>query len=286
MSEHARRALFALTVAAAVVLGAAPEPADAQNWRETTVSRQLEGAAPVRTEVTYGAGTLTLRGTDEPLLYRMRIRYDADVFSPVSDFSGNRLKVGVEGTGSRVRVGRNTGGGSLDLELARGVPMDLALQFGAVKADVDLGGLALTGLELATGASESRIAVSAPNPSRLGTAQFKVGAADFSLSGVGNLSADRIEVQTGVGQVRLALDGAWRHDAELSVEMGLGSLRLSIPEGLGVRVRKDSFLTSFDPEGLVKRGDAYYSLDWETAERKVTIDLNAAFGSVQVLWIR
>src|SRR5690606_38887839 len=64
MSEHARRALFALTVAAAVVLGAAPEPADAQNWRETTVSRQLEGAAPVRTEVTYGAGTLTLRGTD------------------------------------------------------------------------------------------------------------------------------------------------------------------------------------------------------------------------------
>lgn len=285
MSE-VRRALLVLAVTASTVFGAPPAPADAQDWRETTISRRLDGAAPVRTEVTYGAGAMTLRATDEPVLYRMRIRYDGDVFTPVADFSGSRLKVGVEGTGSGIRVGRDASGGSMDLELARGVPMDLVLQFGAVKADVDLGGLALTGLELATGASESRIEVSAPNPSRLGTAQFKVGAADFSLSGVGNLSADRIEVQTGVGQVRLALDGVWRHDAEVSVEMGLGSLRLSIPEGLGVRVRKDSFLTSFDPEGLVKRGDAYYSLDWETAERKVTIDLNAAFGSVQVLWIR
>jgi len=271
---------------ALVALLAAPGTAEAQNWRETTISRQLEGTAPVRAEVTYGAGTFTLKGTDERLLYRMRIRYDADVFTPISEFTGDRLRIGMEGSGRRVRVGRNQSGGSMDLELARGVPMDLTLSFGAVKADVDLGGLALTGLELATGASESRIDVSAPNTARLGTAQFKVGAADFALTRMGNLGAERIQIHAGVGQVRLTLDGAWRHDAQVSVDMGVGSLQLNIPEGLGVRIRKDSFLTSFDPEGLVKRGDAYYSLDWDTADRKVTIDLNTAFGSVQVLWIR
>jgi len=37
---------------------------------------------------------------------------------------------------------------------------------------------------------------------------------------------------------------------------------------------------------LIKRGDAYYSPDWEEADRKLTIDLDAAFGSVKVVWIR
>ena len=68
--------------------------------------------------------------------------------------------------------------------------------------------------------------------------------------------------------------------------MGLGALELWIPGGLGVRLRKDGFLVSLDSEGLVKRGDAYYSRDWEDADRKVTIDLDAAFGSVNVEWVR
>ena len=58
------------------------------------------------------------------------------------------------------------------------------------------------------------------------------------------------------------------------------------PEGLGLELRKDSFLTSLDSEGLVKRGDVYQSLDWSEAGRRVTVDLDAAFGSVKVVWVR
>ncbi|MEX2468092.1 MAG: hypothetical protein WD995_14365 [Gemmatimonadota bacterium] len=263
-----------------------PAQAEGQSWREATLSRQLEGSGPVRARVSYGAGTFGLRATSEPLLYRMSLRYDEDAFEPVADYTGGRLELGLEGTSRSFRFGRGSSGGSMDLELARGVPMELDLNFGAVKADVDLGGLALTSLELSTGASESRIDVSEPNSSTLRRATFEIGAADFALRRLGNLGAERIDVKAGVGHVSLSLDGAWRTDARLSIEMGLGALELRVPEGLGIMVRKDSFLTSFDPEGLVKRGDAYYSLDWEDADRKVTIDLNAAFGSVQVIWIR
>jgi hypothetical protein len=117
-------------------------------------------------------------------------------------------------------------------------------------------------------------------------ARFQIGVADFTTRHLGNLNAERIEVDAGVGEVTLWFNGEWRRDAEVSIDMGLGSLELRMPEGLGVELRKDSFLTSLDSEGLVKRGASYYSPDWETAERKVTIDLNAAFGSVRVLWVR
>jgi hypothetical protein len=164
--------------------------------------------------------------------------------------------------------------------------MDLDLEFGAVQADVDLGGLALTGLELSTGASESTIDVSEPSTASMEVARFEVGAAEFDARRLGNLNAARIEVDAGVGSITLWLDGEWRQDARVGIDMGLGSLELRVPEGLGLELRKDSFLTSLDSEGLVKRGDVYQSLDWDEAARRVTVDLDAAFGSVKVVWVR
>jgi predicted membrane protein len=164
--------------------------------------------------------------------------------------------------------------------------MDLKMEFGAVRADIDLGGMALTRLELTTGASESVVDVSEPNSRVMTSASFSVGAADFTAHGLGNLNAERIDVDAGVGSLTLGLDGRWQREARISIEIGLGSLELRVPEGLGVQLRKDSFLASLDAEGLVKRGQVYESPDFERAERRVFIDLNAAFGSVSVVWIR
>ncbi|HET9947777.1 MAG TPA: hypothetical protein VFQ22_02510, partial [Longimicrobiales bacterium] len=140
--------------------------------------------------------------------------------------------------------------------------------------------------ELSTGASESTIDVSEPNPASIARARFEVGAADFTARRLGNLNAERIDFDAGVGSVALWLDGEWQRDATLSIDMGLGSLVLRVPEGLGLLLRKDSFFTALDSEGLVRSGDAYSSPDWEQAERRVTVDLDAAFGSVEVEWIR
>lgn len=271
-------------VALALVAAAVPAASAAQ-LRTVTMSRQLEDEDEVRVSVEYGAGRFTVRPMDTGLLYRMNLEYDEDRYEPVADYSAHRLHVGVESIRGGIR-GRDAEGGRLDLELARGVPMDLDLEFGAVRANVDLGGLALTRLELSTGASESIIDVSEPSPASMELARFEVGAAEFTARHLGNLNAERIEVDAGVGSLTLWLDGEWRRDARVGIDMGLGALELRVPEGLGLQLRKDSFLTSLDSEGLVKRGDTYQSLNWANATRKVTVDLDAAFGSVKVVWVR
>lgn len=273
-----------MLIAAAAALMMMPAGAEAQSWRTVTMSRQLEDYDDLRVDVRYGAGVFSVRSTDEGLLYRMNLKYDEDRFEPVADFSGDRLELGVETRRRGLDIDTDEAG-ELRLELARGVPMDLDLEFGAVKADLDLGGLALTDLDLSTGASESVIDVSEPNPSRMETASFEVGAADFTMHNLGNLNATTILVDAGVGSLKLGLDGRWERDARIGIDMGLGSLELRVPEGLGIQLRKDSFLTSLDSEGLVKRGDVYESLDFDSAQRRVVIDLDAAFGSVSVVWI-
>jgi hypothetical protein len=270
----------------ALVLAAVALPAaSAAQMRTVTMSRQIEDEDEVRVSVEYGSGRFTVRSIDNGLLYRMNLSYDEDRYEPVAEYSSHRLDLGVESIRNGFR-GRDNEGGQLELELARGVPMNLDLTFGAVRADVDLGGLALTALSLSTGASESVIDVSEPSTSSMGLARFEVGAADFTARHLGNLNAERIEIDAGVGSLTLWLDGEWRRDARVGIDMGLGALELRVPEDVGLQLRKDSFLTSLDSEGLVKRGETYQSLNWANAARKVTVDLDAAFGSVKVVWVR
>ena len=236
--------------------------------------------------VRYGAGRLSIRPADEGSLYRMHLRYDEETFEPVARYEGDRLDLGIESIRNHVDWPGDRDSGEMELSLARNVPMALDLEFGAVKADLDLGGLQMTRLDLSTGASESAVRVSEPNPISMETASFEVGAADFHIWELGNLNAERITVDAGVGNLVLSFTGRWERDAEVSVDMGLGALELRFPEGLGVRVIKNTFLTSLDSEGLVKRGDSYFSPDWDEAERRVTVTVDAAFGSIDVIWVR
>lgn len=271
-------------LALAATLSALPGgEARAQAWRDVTLTRQLAGEDSLSVAVRYGVGRLQVRSASGGPLYRMRLRYDEDGFVPLADYAQGRLRVGLEGTGRRISIGRDRSGGEMELELARGVPMDLELELGAVRADVDLGQLALTRLQLRTGASETRLDVSSPNRVPMGRAGLEIGAADFTALRLGNLDASEITVNAGVGKVRLELTGEWRRDARLNVQMGLGSLELVVPEGVAIRLIPQTFLTSLDSEGLVKRGDSFYSTDWDQAGRRVTVHVNAAFGSIKVL---
>ena len=273
------------TILMMLLSAAAASAAQAQSMRSVTMSRQLEENAEIQVSVEYGVGRFSVRSVGEGLLYRMHLRYDEDRFEPVAEYAGHSLDVGLESI-RRSRTRGDWESGELHLELARGVPMQLDLEFGAVRAELDLGGLALTDLDLSTGASESTIDISEPNRTQMEKARFEVGAAEFTVLHLGNLNADEIEVDAGVGALVLWLDGEWQRDAYLNIDMGLGALELRIPEGLGVQLHKQSFFTALDSEGLVKRGDTFESLDWNDADRRVTIDLDAAFGSVKVVWIR
>lgn len=257
-----------------------------QDWRTVTMSRQIQDEQTVDVEVRYGAGRLSVGPAETGTLYWIQLRYDEEVFEPVAELRGSTLRIGTESIGHRFRIGKNRTGGEMKLELARDIAMDLSMEFGAVKADIDLGGLRLTGLDIETGASQTRLVVSQPNREAMAKASLKVGAAEFTARQLGNLNASRIEVDAGLGDIDLDFTGEWQRDARVFVDMGLGALTLRFPKGLGVRLVKDTFLTSLDSEGLVKRGDAYYSLDYDEADYRVTVDVDAAFGSIRVLWVR
>lgn len=274
-----RRPLLVAALAAALV----PFGADAQDWREMTAFRQRSGEARLDVHVRYGAGELLIRRGEPGELYRMHLRYDSDIFDPVSRFDAGQLRIGIEGRDRGLRL-RNAEAGELRLQLSPELPLDMDLDFGAVEADLDLGGLQIASLDVETGASETDLRFDQPNPVTCDRLKITMGAAAFTARGLGNLGCRSMKVDGGVGDLTLEFQGTWPHDIDADITMALGSVTLVIPEDIGVRVDKDTFLTDFDRSGFYKRNDRYYSDSWDTAARRLTIDMEGAFGSVKVRW--
>jgi hypothetical protein len=265
---------------------ALPSPVAAQTWSTTQYERQIRGETELRVEVEYGMGTVTLLPAEAGILYRARIRYDEEGFVPRHDFRSGILRVGVEGSSRRTSFRRGEQEGELTLRLSRDLPLQLKMEFGAVRSELDLGGLQLQELELATGASDTRIRVSEPNPGELEQATFKVGAAAFVATDLGRLNAREINVEAGVGDVRLELGGLTRSRTRVQAKMGLGSLEIRVPDTAGVRMTRSTFLSSVNAPGLERTGNAYVSPNWDRAEIQVEIHVESAFGSVSILPIR
>ena len=258
----------------------------AQSWKTLMMARQVTNEENLRVEVQYGAGALTVRRSDEGTLYSALFHFDEDAATPRTEYADGRLEVGLAGNSRSLNLGDWASGASLELEFAPGLPLDLEMNFGAGRAEVDLTGLAVRSLEVNTGASESVLRVGRANPVHMESATVNAGAADMRVEGIGNLNADRLTVKSGLGSVVLQLDGEWPRDGQLVVGMGLGALELRIPRSLGVRLwRPGSALASIDTNGLEKRGGAYESANWESAEHKVEIEIAAVLGSVGIEWI-
>lgn len=254
-----------------------------QDWRTVTSLRQVRGEDALLVDVEYGAGNLTINPAAGNTLYKATLRYDANSFKPLAKYETGHLRVGIEGGSIK---GRNMKSGRLDLTLTNRVPMELNLKFGAVEADMELGGLRIRKMRVQTGASDSELNFSTVNPETCSTLDLEVGAAEFTAIGLGNLNCGHYEVAGGVGDVTLDFNGAWRvANATVDVGMGLGSLTLRVPRGLGVTVRKSGVLASFDSQELIKRGNTFFSQDWEKAKHRVAFNIDAALGSIRIVWV-
>lgn len=271
----------ALALALAALFGSAAAAA-AQEWRSTTIMRQAADTDELEVEVGYGVGRFVIEPTDD-MLYRANIRYDAERFDPIVEYEEGRLHVGVEGNDGGMSSDTEEGN-RLELVLGRGVPMTLDLEFGAVEADLDLGGLSVRGLEVSTGASQTEMSFSRPNPEPLEHARFDVGAAEFHVRGLGNANVREVSLHGGAADIRLGFQGEWSHDVDLDVEVGLGSVTVVVPGDVGVRIEKDTFLASVGGPRMHERNGTFYSENWDEARYRLRVEVDAAFGDFNVEW--
>jgi hypothetical protein len=264
--------------------------AEAQTMRPFSTFRQLHGETRLNARVEYGSGKLRIQPGDPRELYRMSLSYDEDRFLPISDFDspGGTVHLGLKARGEGgVRVVSRTQLSQAALvSLSPRVELDLALSLGAVDADLELGGLRLSDIDVRTGASQAIVRFSRPNTMRCRSATFSAGAAEVSIVGLGNSRCEEIVFEGGVGKVLLDFSGVQSSNARVAVKMAVGGITLRLPRVAGVRITMDKFLSSFEPAGLVRKAGAFVSPNYDRADRKLDIELTTAMGGVEVEWVQ
>jgi hypothetical protein len=183
---------------------------------------------------------------------------------------------------ARVASGGRTQSGELRLLLPRAVPLDLDLEFGGAEAMLELGGLSLQSVRLECGATDATLGFTTPNRAHMRELNVDVGAASFTALHLGNANADQIRVRGGMGAVDLDFSGSWQRDLTVLTRVGIGKTTLRVPDDVGVRLEIQRVAAGFDHEGMVKRADAWYSTNWDTATRKMRIRAETVFGALEL----
>jgi hypothetical protein len=255
--------------------------------RTVDVARMLRLArdtgAPMHVRLAYGAGDLSVMPADGPWLYDVRLNYQPDRESPniAYDPASRTLAIGGKKTNDDINVviGDHHGHSSdaLHVALARKVPLDLDLTFGAANATAKLGGLSVQSLNIQTGAADAEVSFASPDPVPLQQLDLKIGAASFAAKGLGNAHVQHMTVKGIASDVDLDFGGEWTGDATLDLQAALGSVHIHVPDGVvvdapGPKMLIGSWDNSAGPATPLPGGKVYH----------LHIVSKAALGSVDV----
>jgi hypothetical protein len=281
-----------LLAAAWVGLGVAvvPQTTDAQSWRTLTASRQVHGESRLEVDIEFASGTLRIQPGARESLFRVDAKYDEDRFESSTSFDPRTARLSITVQPDELDGDLDLDDDSpqyLDLALSPAVPVSLDLKFGAAKSAIELGGLAVDRVAVKTGASETAIGFERPNRIACEELSVAVGAAEFTVYGIGNSRCRHVKLAGGAGDVTLDFTGAWPvgFQAEAEIIMGFGGLTLRIPENVGVELTMNRLFASFEHDGFEKRGSHWVSANFDDAQAVLRLQVRAILGDVSVDWV-
>jgi hypothetical protein len=111
---------------------------------------------------------------------------------------------------------------------------------------------------------------------------IRTGAGNSQLD-LGGLDITSLTVGTGAGVTTVNLDGNWQHDVDVSIEGGVGELKVNLPAEMGVRVEMDTALVTVTLNGLTQTENGYVNEAFGAAPYTLTLNLQAGVGSVTLV---
>jgi len=225
-----------------------------------TETIELGDAESVTVEIDMGAGELDVSGGASELL-EATFTYNVEELNPEATFSNNNLFVqhadikGGIGSFFDLDEYRN----EWDLQFNEDVPIEMHIDIGAGRSNLNLGNLALTRLDVNTGAGDVNLDLSG--------SQLLIG----------------LDYDMGAGASTIDLSGDWQADLNGTIRGGLGDLTLRLPSDVGVRIDIDTGVGKVNTSGLAKEGSFYTNDAYGESDISLNINIDAGVGNIDLI---
>ena len=251
-----------------------------------------EGAKKVEVVVDLAAGEFYITAADMAEVATVEVEYDSRRVECVVDYDvhGTTGQLLLESTLLRKR-NIDTEENIWEVVLSDRYPMTLEMEIGAADAEFDLGGIPLTEFMLEIGAASGEIDFSKPNPERLEKIDIQAGAASVTLMNIGNANFEEFSFEGGAGSFELDFRGEYKDEAEIFIEIGLGSAEIILPRGIPVRIETGDpgwFSTiDFHDDDLDEVSDGVYESEgFEDASVRIYLELDIGLGFIDIYFKR
>ncbi len=251
-----------------------------------------EGAKNIEVVIELAAGEFYITAADMAEVATVDVEYDSRRVECVVDYDVRDAtgQLHLESTLLR-RRNIDTEDNIWEVVLSNRYPMTLDIEVGACDAEFDLGGIPLTELTLEIGAAAGEIDFSTPNPERLEEIDIEAGAASVTLMNIGNANFERFNFEGGAGAFELDFRGEYKDEAEISIEIGLGSAEIILPRDIPVHIETGDpgwFSTvDFHNDDLDEVDDGIYESEgFEDASVRIYLEIEVGLGSVDIYFKR
>ncbi|HWQ82984.1 MAG TPA: toast rack family protein [Anaerolineales bacterium] len=238
------------------------------------------GSSPVDVTLNFGAGQLNLAGGSAQDLISGSAAYNVPEFKPIL----TNTAAGVELSSGELEVNAiprlaNEIENTWNLQLGN-TPMNLDINAGAYQGRFDLGGLSLTGLDVADGAADVEVTFAAPNPVEMETLRYSTGASQVKLEGLGNANFKELIFRGGAGSYTVDFGETVLRDANIDIEIGISSLRIVVPETANVRVIVGGGLSNVTADGAWTQLNDEYRM--EGTGPSLVFDITMGAGNLEL----
>jgi len=237
-----------------------------------------------------GLANLEIFAGEPSTLIFARVEYNPEKINPIIDYrEGSKGILDIESHKKHRTKIEDFDKGENDWQLAfsNRIPIAINLELGLGEGDLNLSDLQIDGLSIDAGLSELMIAFNSPNKERIRKFSVESGLGEFTAKGLLNANIDEFKFSGGLGESTLCFTGDMQNSTNAKIEVGLGSVKIFIKDGLPVKVYyQKSFLSSLDLQYFRKIEDnVYISRNWDDdAVKKLIIDLEIGLGAVTIDW--
>jgi len=284
------RIIFNSTIIGLILLGLVLPQTDAREHSTKTEVKKIEwsGEREVTVKIKIGAANIDLKKSNSDVILDAEMEYDPDAIGIRADYVklSDQGKVYLETDSRESDLDLSKDGNYWNLQFGDLVPLSFDIEIGACDADFDFTGLLVRSLDLELGASSTQVEFSRPNSQHISEISVDVGASKLKMLGLGNANFNDMVFDGGAGDFTLDFSGDFDHTANVSIDVGIGSLRIMVPEDAGIQIRKESsFLASFSmdqDEFEEVEDDLYENANFGKTKKELVFNIEAGLGSVKV----
>ncbi|MGD9489937.1 MAG: toast rack family protein [Calditrichaceae bacterium] len=254
----------------------------------------LDGLESADINISFGAGRIEINSGNITDLYQGNFEYTET--EPDVQITANRNFADVriaqneirtkkdEKSDLKIRNFENFSDNNWNITLTNRIPIDLDLELGASKSYLNLGGLKLENINIETGLSKTELDFSTLNPVPLSSLVIDAGISKFTGRRLLNSRFRKFIFNGGVGDYKLEFDGEFTKEANIDINVDLGSILIIIPKSVPYRARiGKSVLSSAEIDYQRRTDDIYYSAGYDRDKPALNINLESGIGSVKIL---